>query len=100
VIMAGTHERNLRRVGFASLDEEIFADANGLALLNARDVIDAVAIHLDGTVIDVVLAAGELDLLAVVELNLAARKGAVGGNIELGLGADDGAEIAAALLDF
>ena len=56
VAAAGTHQRNLRRVGFAGLDEKILADANGLALLNAGDVVDAVFIHLDGAVIDVILA--------------------------------------------
>ncbi len=100
VAAAGTHQRNLRRVGFAGLDEKILADANGLALLNAGDVVDAVLIHLDGAVIDVILAAGELDLLSAVELDLAALKRPVGGDLEFGLGADDGAQIAAALLDF
>ena len=56
IAAAGTHQRNLRRIGLAGLDEKILADANGLTLLNARDVVDAVAIHLDGGVIDVVLA--------------------------------------------
>ena len=55
VAPAGTHQRNLRRVGFAGLDEKILADANGLARLNAGDVVDAVLIHLDGAAIDVIL---------------------------------------------
>ena len=42
VATAGTHQRNLRRVGFAGLDEKILADANRLALLHAGDVVDAV----------------------------------------------------------
>ena len=71
----------------------------GWPCLDAGDVIDAVLIHLDGAVIDVILAAGELDLLSVIELDLAALKRAVGGDLEFGLGADDGAQIAAALLD-
>ena len=36
VAPAGTHQRNLRRVGFAGLDEKILADANGLALPQRR----------------------------------------------------------------
>src|SRR5580658_8115527 len=82
IITAWTRQRNLRRVGFACLNEKILADANGLALLNTGDVIDAVAFHLDGGVIDVVLPARELDLLTVVELELAARKRPVGGDVE------------------
>ncbi len=71
----------------------------GWPCFNAGDVVDAVLIHLDGAVIDVILAAGELDLLSVVELDLAALQRAIGGDIEFGLGAGDRAQIAAALLD-
>ena len=99
IAAAGTHQRNLRRVGFAGLDEKILADANGLARFDAGDVIDAVLIHLDGAAIDVVLAAGELDLLPAIELDLAAGKRAIGGDFEFGFGAGDGAQIAAALFD-
>src|SRR5580704_3984142 len=91
VAVAGAHQRNLRRVGFAGFDEKILADANRLALLKTSDVIDAVAIHLEGAVIDVLFAGRKLDLLSVVELDLAAWKWAVGGDFEFGLGADDGA---------
>src|SRR6202035_1385838 len=100
VTPAGTHQRNLRRVGFAGLDEKILADANGLAFSNAGDVIDAVVIHLDGAAIGVILASGELDWLSVIELDLGALEGAIGRDIELGLRANDGAQIAAALLYF
>ena len=99
VAVSGAHQRDLRRVGFAGLDEKVLADANGLALLNSRDMVDAVLIHLDGAVIDVVLAAGELDLLSVVELDLAALEWPVGGDVQFGFGAGDGAQIATALLD-
>ena len=57
IVAAGMHQRNLRRVRLARLDEKIFADANRLALVHAGDVVDAVLIHLDGAVIDVILAA-------------------------------------------
>src|SRR5471030_3458329 len=59
IATAGTHQRNLRRVGFAGLDEKILADANGLARLNARDVVDAIPIHPDGAAIDVIQTARE-----------------------------------------
>ena len=62
-------------------------------------MIDAVLIHLDGAVINVILAAGELNLLPVVELNLAALQRAVGGDFEFSFGAGDSAQIAAALFD-
>src|ERR1022692_267297 len=97
VAAAGTGHRNLRRISFAGLDEEILADANRLCLIDAGDVINAVAIHLDGAVIDVILAAAKLDLLSAVELELAAWQGAVGRDIEFRLGSDDGAQIAADL---
>src|ERR1700693_2390695 len=100
VTPAGTHQRNLRRGGFSCLDEKILAHANGLARSNAGDVVDAVLIHLDGAVIDVILTASELDLLSVIELDLAALKRAVSRDIELGLRANDGAQVAAALLYF
>ena len=32
IAAAGPHQRNLRRIGLARLDEKILADANGLAL--------------------------------------------------------------------
>ena len=103
VIAARAHQRDLRRVGFAGLDEKILADADGLAVLDAGDVIDAVLIHLDGSAIDVIFTAcfgiDQLDRLSVVEQDLAARKRAVGGNLEHGLSAGDGAQIAAALLN-
>src|SRR5258708_36552118 len=92
----GTPQRNLRRVGFAGLDEKILADADGLALFNAGDVVDAVLIHRDRTAIDVILPARELDPLSVVELDLAALEGPIGRDFEFGLGADDGPQIAAA----
>src|SRR6185295_15808571 len=82
------------------LDEKILADANRLALGHARDVIRAVRIHFDRAVIDVILAARELNSLSVIELDLAALQGTVGSNVELRLSADDGAQIAAALFDF
>ncbi len=99
VTTTGARQRNLRRVGLAGLDEKILADANSLALLHAGDVVHAVLFHLDGAAIDVVLTARELDLFAAVELDLAALKRAIGGDFELSLGAEDGAQIAAALLD-
>src|SRR6476646_6757318 len=99
VVAAGTHQRNLRRIGFAGFDEKILADANRLALLNSGDVINAVAIHLDGAAIDVILSACKLDLLSVVELDLAALQRPVRRDLEFGLGAGDGAQIAATLLD-
>ncbi len=41
VTPAGTDQRNLRRVGFAGLDEKILADAHGLALRDASDATPA-----------------------------------------------------------
>src|SRR6476660_1833511 len=79
---AGTHQRNLWRVGFAGFDEKVLADADGLALFNTGDVVDAVLIHLDGTAVDIILAARELDPLSAIELDLAALKGAVGRDLE------------------
>src|SRR5579863_2771732 len=86
VAAAGTRHRNLRRISFAGLNEKVLADANRLALVDAGDVIYAVAIHLDRAVIDVVLAAAKLDLLSAVELEQAAREWAVGSYIELRFG--------------
>ena len=100
VIGAGAHQRNLGRVGFAGLDEKIFADADGLALGDAGHVVDAVLVHFDGGAIDVIQAAGELNGLSVVEQDLAALEGTVGGNFKFGHRAGDGAQIAAALLGF
>src|SRR6266851_6899300 len=104
MVTTGTHHGDLRRGGLAGLDEKILAHANGLALLNTSDVVDAVSIHLDGGAIDIVLSARELDLLSLVflseaELDLAAVKRAIRRDLELGLGARDGAQIAAALFD-
>ena len=57
IIAIGTHQRDLRRVSFACFDEKILANSNGLALLNAGDVIDAIVIHFEGAVIGIILSA-------------------------------------------
>ena len=51
------HQRNLRRIRLARLDEKILADPHRLPAVNARDVINAVLVHLDGAAIDIILAA-------------------------------------------
>ena len=78
IAVAGPHQRDLGRVGFAGFNEEILADANGLARFKAGDVINAVLIHLYGAAVDVVCAACERDLLSVIELEFSAGQGAVG----------------------
>ncbi len=99
IAAAGTRHRNLRRIGFASLDEKILADANGLAFVHACDMIDAIAIHLNGAVIHIILATAELNLLSAIELQLAPRERPVGRNIQFGFGSDDGAQVAAAFFN-
>src|SRR5579863_3234372 len=99
IIMPGPRQRNLRRIGLAGLNEKILADTDRLALFKARHMVDAVVIHADGAAIDIILAASKMNLLAVVELDLGALQGPVRRDFELGLGARDGSQIAAALLD-
>src|ERR1019366_2456774 len=95
---AGTHQRNLRRGGLAGLNEKILADTNGLALVHAGNVVNAILIHLEASAIDVILSACELDPLSIIELDLATLKWSVGRDLEFCLGPSHGAQVAAALL--
>ena len=57
VAAAGPHQRNLRRIRLARLNEKILADPNRLAAVYTSDVISPVLIHLDGSAIDIIFAA-------------------------------------------
>ena len=67
IVAAGPRDAHRRRAGLARLDEEVLGEADGLALIEAGDVVRAVLLHLDGALIAIVVATGETNLLAVVE---------------------------------
>jgi len=92
------HQRNLRRIGLARLNEKVLADANRLACLDAGNVVYTILVHPDFAVIDIVSTARKLNLLPVIELNPPSLQRPVGCHIQLGFGARNRAQIAAALL--
>ena len=75
-----------------------FGEAHGLALIESGDVVHAVLFHVDRALVDIAFAAREANLLVVIEHQQAIAHGLVGLDFEVGVGAFDGAQIAAVLL--
>ena len=99
IIAAGPGDLHFRRIGLARLDEEIVGEAHGLALIDGGDVVHSVLIHVDGALVEIAFAAREANLLVVVEHEHAVAQRAVHQDFEIGIGAFDGAQIAAMLID-
>ena len=98
IVVARPRDAHVRRFGLARFDEEIIGQAHGLPLVERGDVIHAVLLHVDRALVDIAFAAGQLNLLSVVEHQDAVAQRPVGHDFEIGVRAFDGAQIAAALL--
>ena len=97
VIAARPRDADGRRVCLARLDEKILGETNRLPLIEGGDVVDAILFNLDRALIVIAFAARESDLLAVAEHEEAVFQRSIGENLQIGAGAFQGAEIAAAL---
>ena len=97
VVVSGTRDDDVRRIGLARLDEEIIRQADGLSLIERGDVVHAVLLHLNRALVNVAFAAGEVNLLVVVEDQHAVAQRPVRFDFQISLRAFDRAQIAAAL---
>ena len=106
IVAAGPVDGDLRRIGLAGFDEEIAGKAHGLALVEGGDVVCAVLFHVDRAFVEIAFSGApggrELNLLVSASLSstrMPSRSGRSIVDFEVGVGAFDGAKIAAVLVD-
>ena len=98
IIVARTRDKYVRRFGFACFDEEIIGQAHGLSLVERGDVIHAVLLHVHRALVHISFTAGQLNLLFVIEHQDAITQGLVGDDVQIGVRALYGAQVATAFL--
>ena len=98
VVAAWPGNPYLRGIWLAGFDEEVVGEPDVLPLIERSHVVDSIFFNADGAPVNVTLAAGERNLLLIIEHENSVADRPIREDCKFGLRAFDSAEVAAVFL--